>query len=110
MYKIIKLIFVILFLFISNTSRADIDPPFNNIIISKNPLEYKKISFRDFEGNILNLKDQKSQIYILNFWATWCLPCREEMPYLDDLQKFEGINVYPINIEKVNKKKNRDIF
>ena len=49
----------------------------------------------------LNLKDQKSQIYMLNFWATWCAPCKEEMPHLDKLKSkstFQDLEIIPINI------------
>jgi len=78
--------------------------------ISKHPIEYKQILFKDYDGNTVNLRDQKSQIYFLNFWATWCLPCKEEMPYLDKLQNVNGIKIFPINIEKNNKLKTEIFF
>ena len=110
MYKIVKFPLLLFFLLISNIANAVIEPPFKNIIVSEEPIEYKIISFKDFDGNILNLKDQKGQIYFLNFWATWCLPCKEEMPYLDKLQNVNGINIFPINIEKNNKLKTEIFF
>ena len=110
MNKIIKITIVIFFLLISNIANAVIEPPFKNIIVSEEPIEYKIISFKDFDGNILNLKDQKGQIYFLNFWATWCLPCKEEMPYLDKLQNVNGIKIFPINIEKNSKSKTEMFF
>ena len=109
MNKIIKIIVVIFFLLISNIVNAVIEPPFKNIIVNEQPIEYKDILFKDYDGNIVNLKDQKSQIYMLNFWATWCLPCKEEMPYLDKLQNTNGIKIFPINIEK-NIKHKTEIF
>ena len=110
MYKIVKFPLLLFFLLISNIANAVIEPPFKNIIVSEEPIEYKIISFKDFDGNILNLKDQKGQIYFLNFWATWCLPCKEEMPYLDKLQNVDGVNIFPINIEKNNKLKTEIFF
>ena len=50
---------------------------------------------------------------ILNFWATWCLPCKEEMPLLDDLQvnkNIQKLNIFPINLEEVNSKKIKNFF
>ena len=95
---------------VTNFSNSEINPPFKNMSIIKHPIEYKEISFKDYEGNTINLKDQKSKIYMLNFWATWCLPCKEEMPYLDNLQNVNGIKIFPINIEKNNKSKTEIFF
>ena len=100
MYKIVKFTLILFFLLVSNIANAIIEPPFKNIIVSEEPIEYKNILFKDYDGNNVNLKDQKGQIYFLNFWATWCLPCKEEMPYLDKLQNVNGIKIFPINIEK----------
>ena len=110
MNKIIKIIVVIFFLLISNIVNAVIEPPFKNIIVSEQPIEYKNILFKDYDGNTVSLRDQKGQIFFLNFWATWCLPCKEEMPYLDKLQNVNGIKIFPINIEKNNKFKTEIFF
>ena len=100
MNKVIKLILVVFLFLITNVVNATIQPPFKNIIVNEQPIEYKDILFKDYDGNTINLSDQKGQIYFLNFWATWCLPCKEEMPYLDKLQNVNGIKIFPINIEK----------
>ncbi len=44
----------------------------------------------DEAGKILTLDDLKGQNLLINFWATWCVPCREEMPELDALQAARG--------------------
>lgn len=44
------------------------------------------IAFEDGAGQVLHLADFKGRIVLLNLWATWCGPCREEMPSLDALQ------------------------
>ena len=110
MKKIIKIVYLFFFISITNYSNSEIDLPFNNILVSKNPIEYKDILFKDYDGNIVNLKDLKGKIFMLNFWATWCLPCKEEMPYLDNLQNVNGIKVFPINIEKNSKLKTQMFF
>ncbi|MEM1130077.1 MAG: TlpA disulfide reductase family protein [Pseudomonadota bacterium] len=43
-------------------------------------------AFVDLEGGAHALSDYRDKVVVLNFWATWCAPCREEMPYLDALQ------------------------
>jgi len=110
MKKIITIVYLFFFILNSNYSNSEINPPFKNMLVSKNPIEYKNIVFKDYDGNTVNLKDQKAKTYMLNFWATWCLPCKEEMPYLDDLQNVNGIKVFPINIEKNNKPKTQIFF
>lgn len=42
--------------------------------------------FTDPQGGTHSLAEYKGQVVLLNFWATWCAPCREEMPSLDTLQ------------------------
>ncbi len=47
-------------------------------------------TFTNPAGETLSLADTNGKIRVLNFWATWCFPCREEMPTLDALQKTLG--------------------
>ena len=105
MDKIIKFKFFLFFVLISTFCNAEIKPPFKNISVSKNPIYYEDILFEDFDGKIINLKQKNSKIYVLNFWATWCLPCKWEMPHLDKLQLNKNIEVFPINVEVKNQRK-----
>ena len=110
MQNIIKIIYLYFFIFIANYCNAEIKPPFKNISVSKTPIYYQDIFFEDFDGKIINLKQKDSKIYVLNFWATWCLPCKEEMPYLDKLQLNKNIEVFPINVEVKNQHKTKKFF
>ena len=110
MNKIIKIKFFVFFVLITTFSSAEIEPPFKNISVSKNPIYYENILFEDFDGKIINLKQKNSKIYVLNFWATWCLPCKWEMPHLDTLQLNKNIEVFPINIEVKNQRKTEIFF
>ena len=44
------------------------------------------LELKDLEGNLHKLSDYRGSIVVLNFWATWCVPCRKEMPLFVDLQ------------------------
>ena len=105
-----KLIYFIFFVLLSFKLNAKTNPPFSNIIEHDQPKDYKEIIFEDFEGNTINLKEYKSKIYILNFWATWCAPCKKEMPSLDKLHKNDNIEVFAINVEEKNKNKTKKFF
>ena len=97
---------IILTIFLSSNTFAKEKPPFKNILALDKPKTHKEIIFQDTDGNKINLKKINSdKIYILNFWATWCAPCKEEMPSLDKLHAKDGIFVFPINLEDKNLKK-----
>ena len=109
--KISKFIFFLFcFSIFSSISQTNEDVPLNNIVLNEKPKPIYPVIFEDFLGKEVDLKDYHGKLVIINFWATWCLPCREEMPYLDNLQNVNGIKVFPINIEKNNKFKTEIFF
>ncbi len=58
---------------------------------------------KDVNGQIVRLSEFKGQVVILNFWATWCPPCREEMPSMEALhRKFadKGLVMIAVNVEE----------
>jgi len=82
-----------------------------NIVVHKEPKEIKGLKFQDFNLNEVDLTGKKGNIMILNFWATWCAPCKKEMPSLEELsRKYPEILIYPINLEKPNQEKARIFF
>ena len=59
-------------------------------------------TLRDLKGNQVSLSDFRGQPVVLNFWATWCMPCRVEIPYLEALYtkyKDQGLVVIGMNTE-----------
>jgi thiol-disulfide isomerase/thioredoxin len=53
----------------------------------KSNLKPADLSLTDLQGNRANLREYRGKIVVLNFWATWCKPCNEEMPMLVGAEK-----------------------
>jgi len=56
----------------------------------------KDFTLKTFSGEKVSLSDHKGKVVLLDFWASWCTPCREEMPYLDILQKTYGSEAFAV--------------
>ncbi|MCS6761569.1 MAG: TlpA family protein disulfide reductase [Candidatus Devosia symbiotica] len=63
---------------------------------------YASLAFKDAKGADLTIGDFKGKALLVNFWASWCVPCREEMPALDALAtkyNSDSFMVLPINLD-----------
>jgi thiol-disulfide isomerase/thioredoxin len=81
--------------------------------VDKRPKPAVDVSFNGPDGKKLTLADFRGRNVLLNLWATWCIPCRAEMPALDRLQaKFGGqdFQVVAVNIDTVRLDKPRAFF
>ena len=104
---------LILFTFLITNVLANELPDFKNLVVHKIPKTYNNVIFLDDKNVKINIQNLDSQLTILNFWATWCEPCKEEMPSLNRLQankKIKNLKIYPINIGKENLNKVNSFF
>ena len=63
---------------------------------------YSTMAFKDASGKDMTIADFKGKKLLVNFWASWCVPCREEMPALDALAtqyNSDAFMVLPINLD-----------
>ena len=96
---------LIIFIFLISNSFANEASHIKNLIINKDFKKYDSLTFIDAKNNQLNLNDFKGNLILLNFWASWCAPCKEEMPSLDLLQghkKLDKLKIFPINVGQDN--------
>ena len=103
----------IFFNIVSSISQTNENVPFNNIAQHTSPKSISPIVFEDFSGNRVNSGDYSGKLVIVNFWATWCKPCKEEIPSLDNLsqnENFKNLVIFPVNIENINYEKTKFFF
>ena len=105
----------LIFIYLITTSfgHAVEKPNIDNLVLLEKPKTYEQVIFKDKNQKDLDLSDYKGKLLVLNFWATWCAPCREEMPSLDSLQsdkRLTNLKVFPINIGQENLLKSEMFF
>lgn len=74
-----------------------------SFVVHEAPRSLPGITFEDGNGQSLSLADFDGKTVLLNIWATWCLPCREEMPALDALEAElgdPGFQVVPLSVDR----------
>ena len=105
--------FLIIFIFLLSNAFADERPDIKNLVINKKFKKYDDLTFLDSQNTQLNLDNYRGNLILLNFWATWCAPCKEEMPSLDSLQvneKLDNLKIFPINVGQDNTNKSKKFF
>ncbi len=105
--------FLILFIFLTTNVFANDVSEIKNIVIHKDPKVYDNVIFLDKNDKKINIKEFNGNLLLLNFWATWCGPCKEEMPSLDRLQvnqNLSNLKIFAINISQESKKEVDSFF
>ena len=100
--------FLILFIFLTTNVLANDVSEIKNIVIHKDQKVYDNVIFLDKNDKKLNIKEFSGNLILLNFWATWCAPCKKEMPSLDILQNhnsLDNLKIFPINVGQDDVKK-----
>ena len=108
-----KLLLIFIYLVTGNIGYALEKPNIKNLVLLKNPKSYEDVTFLDINEINVNLNDFKGKLIILNFWATWCAPCKDEMPSLDNLQsntKLNNLKIFPINVGQEDRSQSERFF
>ncbi|RXH00936.1 TlpA family protein disulfide reductase [Bradyrhizobium zhanjiangense] len=85
------------------TQLAVAQEPAKKVVLHNSPRPVAAVQFSDEEGRPRSLADFKGKVVVLNLWATWCVPCRKEMPALDRLQAALGgaeLEVVPLSVDR----------
>ena len=86
----------------SKTNTATAETQTKDSIYPPAPSGIMQTEIKDLDGNVFKVEDKKGKVVLLNLWATWCGPCREEMPDIVAMQekyKDKGFEVYGLNTD-----------
>ena len=109
----LKLTLIFIYLISSSSSYAIQQPNLKNLVIHKDPIKLEKINFKNINNETINLNKFENSLIIINFWATWCAPCIEEMPSLSRLQSntvFNNLKIIPINVGRDSVEKTKNFY
>ena len=73
------------------------------LVVARSPVAAPDVAFTDAAGKSVTLSDFRGQVVVLNLWATWCPPCKEEMPTLAALQgayAVQPLQVIALSVDK----------
>jgi thiol-disulfide isomerase/thioredoxin len=87
--------------------------PVKGFVMHDAPKPVATVAFEDAQGRSRTLADFKGKVVLLNIWATWCIPCRKEMPALDRLQEAMGgpdFEVVAVSIDRGGIEKVRSFY
>lgn len=74
----------------------------------KNPAPASAFTLRDANGKLTSLADFEGKVVLLNFWATWCVNCRKEMPAMERLYqsvRADGFEIVAVSVDRVSTEK-----
>ena len=109
----LKFFILIAVFFIPNIVNSKELNDLKNLVIYDDQKKISEISFKNEADKNVTLSEYKNKLLILNFWATWCEPCKEEMPSLQNLQNnpnFKNLKILPINIGQEDKNSIKKFF
>lgn len=89
--------------FAAATQSAVAREPATGVILHDTPKPVAAVQFTNEHGRPRSLADFRGKVVVLNLWATWCVPCRREMPALDRLQATLGgvdLEVVPLSVDR----------
>ncbi len=102
------LIIVALTLLVLRIQKTGTDNPDTNQFKPQEGYLAPRFSLRNLKGNLEGLDDHSGKVIVINFWATWCVPCVREMPSFESLYRrfrSKGLTILAVSLDKGDSKK-----
>ena len=99
-----KFLIIFLYLIASSHTYSIAETNIKNLVLNKDQKKVGDIEFFNSKNELLSLKNFNSKVLLINFWATWCQPCKDEIPSLSNLKKMNlnNLEIILINIGNEN--------
>lgn len=84
-----------------STAAQGLPPLTHGLAKLESPYEAPQLKFSDLDDELIDIRQMRGEVVIVNFWATWCPPCRREMGSLERLHQAtqgQGVNVLAVNV------------
>src|SRR5258708_38071340 len=88
---------------VTTSQFAAAQAPLKSFVMHDAPQPVATVAFDDAQGRSRTLADFKGKVVLLNIWATWCIPCRKEMPALDRLQGSLGGPDFEVGVVSIDR-------
>lgn len=92
----------------SSSSSASASGPLPGKVQDVDPEPVPGLTLETMDGSSIDLADQEGRVLLVNFWATWCAPCREEIPDLNDLHadlEDDGLRIIGVALDREGREK-----
>jgi thiol-disulfide isomerase/thioredoxin len=101
--KLVPAVALALLLFAASIEPAEAQAP-AGLAVHESPRQLPEIQFENGEGETMSLADFRGKVVLPNIWATWCAPCRREMPTLQRLQAELGGPAFEVVALSIDRK------
>lgn len=98
-----NILWAVVLIFVASLLNSSVAEPTSEVIDQHPGIKAPDFALNDLDGNLVKLSDFNGKVVILDFWATWCPPCRKEIPHFIELEnefKDKGLAIIGVSVDQ----------